>query len=132
MKKKISSTWEANMKKKKKKKSILRNILGVSPRRAVNGCHRPRVFSALVWIALSFEAATIFIAFVIFWILFTLFIRFLTVYKEHQHYQKSHIWTMATTRHQNGNVNYMVKVILTNLSWNWSYSQRGLLPAHPG
>lgn len=58
------------------------NILGVSPRRAVNGCHKPREFSALTWIALSLEAATIFIAFVIFWIFFTLFIRFLTVYKK--------------------------------------------------
>lgn len=53
-------------------------ILGVSPRSAVKGCHRPREFSALAWIARSFEAATIFIAFVIFWIFFTLFIRFLT------------------------------------------------------
>jgi hypothetical protein len=54
------------------------NILGESPRSAVNGCHRPREFSALVWINRSFEAATIFIAFVIFWIFLTLFIRFLT------------------------------------------------------
>lgn len=58
------------------------NILGASPRSAVNGCHKPREFSALVWINRSFEAATIFIAFVIFWIFLTLFIRFLTTWVE--------------------------------------------------
>eukprot|EP01018_Ginkgo_biloba_P014103 Gb_15891 [translate_table: standard] len=51
---------------------------GTSPSNAVKGCHNPLEFSALVWTALNFDAATIFIAFVIFWILFTLFILFLT------------------------------------------------------
>lgn len=51
----------------------------------MNGCHRPREFSAFDWIARSFEAATIFIAFVIFWIFLTLFIRLRTVDRCYQH-----------------------------------------------
>lgn len=53
-------------------------VLGLSPRSAVKGCHRPREFSALAWMARSLEAATIFIALVIFWMFLILFIRVLT------------------------------------------------------
>jgi hypothetical protein len=41
-------------------------VAGASPNRAVNGCQSPREFSAFTCTLRSFEAATIFIALVIF------------------------------------------------------------------
>lgn len=102
------------------KNIIFVNLLGRSPRRAVNGCHRPRDFSVLTWIARSFEAATIFMALVIFWIFLTLFIRLRTA--DMHHHDEICIFPKKTRSTKTKKDNF------TNLSRDRTNSQENLLP----